>query len=71
MSGLGWRRCTSIGATRCSRTASPADALPIYSNVVTPDWQVPTGQLYTVAGIKPGADIARQVIAALPDMYRR
>ncbi|MGE5617398.1 MAG: hypothetical protein ACM3UX_00525, partial [Candidatus Woesearchaeota archaeon] len=45
----------------------PADAQPIYSNVVTPDWQVPGGQLYTVAGIKPGADIARQVIAALPD----
>jgi len=46
----------------------PSDALPIYSNVVTPAWQAPTSQLYTVAGIKPGADIARQVIAALPDV---
>lgn len=46
----------------------PSDALPIYSNVVTPAWQAPTGQLYTVAGLKPGADIARQVIAALPNV---
>ena len=44
-----------------------SDALPIYTNVVTPSWQAGTGQLYTLAGLKPGADIARQVIAALPN----
>jgi hypothetical protein len=46
----------------------PNDALPIYSNVLTPTWQAPTSQLYTVAGIKPGADNAGQVIAALPNL---
>jgi tetratricopeptide (TPR) repeat protein len=50
------------------KNGQPSDARQIYSNVVTPDWQVPTGQLYSVTGIKPGADVARQVIAALPSV---
>jgi hypothetical protein len=45
-----------------------AAAVPIYSNVVTPDWKVPTSQLYTVVGLKPGATAATAVIQGLPNV---
>ncbi len=43
----------------------PASALPIYANVLTPDFKVPTSSLYTLSGLKPAWTIAQQVIGSL------
>lgn len=47
------------------RTDQPADAATVYSNVIAPDNSVPGNALYTLAALKPGADPARTVIAAI------
>lgn len=52
------------------RNGNPDIALPIYSNVITPDWKVPTSQIYANAALKPGADMASQVIASLSDVSK-
>ncbi|MBA3588459.1 hypothetical protein [Methylibium sp.] len=40
-------------------------ALPLYERVLTTDGQAPASDLYTIAGLKPAADGARDVIANL------
>jgi hypothetical protein len=40
-------------------------ALPIYQNVLMVNGAVPGSRLYTTASLKPGADVARTVIASL------
>jgi hypothetical protein len=47
------------------RTDQFNDALTAYTNVIAPDNTVPASQIYTLAALKPGADPARTVIAAI------
>jgi hypothetical protein len=47
------------------RNEQPADALPVYSNVITPGITVPVSNLYVQVALKPGADPATTVIAAV------
>jgi hypothetical protein len=48
------------------RQGNPTDALSKYANVIMPDDTEPSSSLYTIAPLKAGADIARQVLADLP-----
>jgi len=50
------------------RNGNPQAALPVYANVVTPDWKVPASQLYRLTGLKAGVDAATTVIGALPNV---
>jgi hypothetical protein len=47
------------------RQDQAADALPIYQRVLMPNDTAPTSALYTSPALKPGADVARAVIANL------
>ena len=47
------------------RAGDAADALPVYAKVLTPDFKVPTSQLYSIAGLKPAWTVADQVIGSL------
>jgi tetratricopeptide (TPR) repeat protein len=50
------------------RQGNAQDALPKYTNVILPDDTEPNSALYTIATLTPGADIARQVLADLPNI---
>jgi hypothetical protein len=50
------------------RADDPAAALPVYINVLTANDQVPASALYTLPGLTPGADAARNVIANLTNL---
>lgn len=50
------------------RDDQAVDALPIYLRVVGLDAAVPTSALYTTASLRPGADVARTVIANLDNV---
>jgi hypothetical protein len=65
-----WRRLAGLyldWGDALFRGDDPAAALPVYEKVLTADSHEPASPLYTIIGLKPGADVARQVIAALPD----
>jgi len=47
------------------KSGEPADAVPVYAKVLTPEFNVPTTQLFTIAGLKPGWTVAAQVIGSL------
>lgn len=49
------------------RGEDPAAALLIYEKVIAADGTEPTTDLYAIPGLKPGADVAREVLAALAD----
>jgi hypothetical protein len=49
------------------RQDDPANAQPIYENVLMHDFTAPSNTLYNIASLKPGADQARAVIASLND----
>jgi hypothetical protein len=43
-------------------------ALPVYQNVLNPDFTAPNSRLYTTPALKPGADQGRAVIAQLNNL---
>jgi hypothetical protein len=47
------------------RDDDPQAALPVYEKVITIDGAEPASDLYTIAGLKPAADDARNVLANL------
>lgn len=49
------------------RGEDPAAALLVYEKVIAADGTEPVADLYTIGGLKPGADVARGVLAALAD----
>ncbi|HYV39554.1 MAG TPA: hypothetical protein VE988_27955, partial [Gemmataceae bacterium] len=50
------------------RQEQAPDAFPIYQRVLMADDTVPTSSLYTTPALKPGVDIATQVIASLGNL---
>ena len=49
------------------RSGDPAAALPIYEKVLDSSGAAPASELYSIAGLKSGADAARDLIAHLDD----
>ena len=49
------------------RGEDPAAALVVYEKVIAADGTEPAADLYTIPGLKPGADVAREVLAAMAD----
>lgn len=65
-----WSRLATLyrdWGDRLFRDDDPAAALPLYEKVLTTDGAAPATDLYTIAGLAPGADQARDVIAHLAD----
>jgi hypothetical protein len=50
------------------REDDPQSALPVYQNVLMPDFTAPNSNLYTTVALKPGADQGRAVIASLNNL---
>ena len=64
VSGKVTRRIVTMG-----RNDQATDAVPVYQNVIMLDDTVPASKLYSTASLKPGADVARNVIAHLGDPF--
>jgi hypothetical protein len=63
-----WQRLASLyldWGNTLFKADQPADALPIYQNVMNPDGSVPASTLYTLASLKPGADVGRTILQNL------